>query len=414
MRRIAAIVGALGKNWLRSREAVFFSLIFPVVLLLIFSAVFAGGGSAEFTVYVQNNDLEDGEPTALSAEFVASLEESDTLDVRHIDADRDLEDWVESEEAGDSPRVLVVHEGFADDVRAGTRRAQFDVTTATIGALGPALNDSTRRSLAAALEEVSTSGSSGTAPATLTLLTAPDDSASGAIRGIVDSHVAAFNEQAVGVEQSPTEVTTGDIGDEDLGAVDYFLPALIGAVLLINGVITLTGTVARYGDEGTLKRLVATPLRRREWLIAHLVLQALLAVVITALMVGVAHLVFGVTVVPGVLSMALILLGAVGFSAIGLTLGGIVSDQDAATSLGNAIAFPVLFLSGVFWEIDLMPEYLQAVAEVLPLYHFHRGLRQLMVVGSTDGVLLAFASMGLLTVVFLGAAIRVTRWQDFQ
>lgn len=80
-------------------------------------------------------------------------------------------------------------------------------------------------------------------------------------------------------------------------------------------------------------------------------------------MVGVARLASGVTVVPGLLSMALILLGTIAFSAIGLTLGGVVNDQDGATSLGNAIAFPILFLSGVFWEIELMPAYLQTVAE---------------------------------------------------
>ncbi|AGN02928.1 ABC transporter [Salinarchaeum sp. Harcht-Bsk1] len=413
MRRVGAIVVALGKNWLRSREAVFFSLVFPIVLLLIFSSVFAGGGSAEFTVYLQNNDVEDGTATNLSAAFVESLEESDALRVRTIDADRDLDEWSESSDADGPSRVLVIHDGFAERVRASAGRAQADVTMATLERLGPGLPDGTQQSVTEALRNGSTAGA-GTPPANLTLLTAPDDNTAAAIRGIVGSYVAAFNERAVGVEQSPTTIRSGEIGDESLGAVDYFLPALIAAVMLINGVITLTGSVARYNTDGTLKRLASTPLRRWEWIVGHLLLQALLAIVITALMVGVAHLVFDVTVIPGVASMALILLAAMAFSAIGLTLGGLVSDQDAATSLGNAIAFPVLFLSGVFWDVELMPEYLQQVAELLPLYHLHRALRQLMVVGATEGVPLAVGSLGLLTVVFLGAAIRITRWRDFR
>jgi ABC-2 type transport system permease protein len=309
--------------------------------------------------------------------------------------------------------VIVIEEGFADRVRAGSRRAQIGVTTATLDSLGPTIDDSTRQSVDRALQNGSSDDGGTSPPANLTLLTAPDDGSAPAVRGILQSHVGAFNDRAIGVEQSPATVSTGTIGDESLGAVDYFLPALIAAVVLINGVITLTGTVARYNAEGTLKRFVATPLRRWEWLGAHLLLQASLAVVITGLMVGVARLAFGVTVVPGLLSMALILVGTVAFSALGLTLGGIVSDQDAATSLGNAIAFPVLFLAGVFWNVELMPEYLQTVARLLPLYHFHRALRQLMVVGSTEGVLLGFASLGALAVVFLGTAIRVTRWREF-
>jgi ABC-2 type transport system permease protein len=413
MKRVGAMFVALARNWFRSREAVFFSLVFPIVLLLVFSSVFAGGGSAEFTVYVQNNDVESGEATPLSAEFVASLEDSEALTVEHVDANRDVDEWAASRDARGATRVIVIPDGFEDRVRASSQSARIGVTSATIDGLGSALDDSTREAVLRALRESRDGTGASSPPANLTFLTAPDDTSAAAVRGIVDSHVAAFNERAVGFEQSPATVTTGEVGDESLGAVDYYLPALIAAVVLINGVITLTGTVARYGNAGTLKRFASTPLRRWEWLAAHLLLQAVLAVVITGLMVGVAHLVFGVTVVPGVLSMALILLGTIAFSAVGLTLGGFVKDQDAATSLGNAIAFPVLFLSGVFWEVELMPEYLQTVAELLPLYHFHQGLRQLMVLGSTEGTVLGFAGLGVLAIVFLGTAIRVTRWRDF-
>lgn len=54
MNRIWTLVVALSKDWLRNRETVFFAFLFPVILLLIFSAVF-GGGVSEFTIHVQNN-----------------------------------------------------------------------------------------------------------------------------------------------------------------------------------------------------------------------------------------------------------------------------------------------------------------------------------------------------------------------
>jgi ABC-2 type transport system permease protein len=77
-----------------------------------------------------------------------------------------------------------------------------------------------------------------------------------------------------------------------------------------------------------------------------------------------------------------------------------------------AVALPTMFVSGVFWELDLMPESLQPAATLLPVYHFHRGLRRLMVLDTTDGVAVPFAILGVGAALALVAAIRLTTWQD--
>jgi len=412
VRRVFAVLGGVSRHWLRSREAVFFSLVFPVVLLLIFSSVFAGGGAAEFTVYVQNNDVDDGQPTELSATLVESLEASDVIDVRRIEAGRDVEEWAAAADTEGSTRILVIHDGFADRASAMGQRARTNVTRRTVAGLGPALNDSSRAAIDAALT-AQQGGSGGSQPARLTFLTAPDDSSAAAVRGILQQYVASFNDRVTGVTDSPATVESGSVGDERLRAVDYFLPALVAAVIMINTVITLPTMVSRFGDDGTLKRLAATPLRRWEWLAAHLIVQLALSLVVTALMLLVGRLVFDVTVLPGPIAILLLLVGTLGFASLGLTIGGILSDPDAASTVGNVIAFPVLFLSGTFWQLELMPQFLQTVGTALPLYHLHHGLRQLMVVGTTEGVPLAFAMLGGLAVVFLATAIRTTRWRDF-
>jgi ABC-2 type transport system permease protein len=234
------------------------------------------------------------------------------------------------------------------------------------------------------------------------------------VRGILESHVARFNERSVGVDQPPASITTGTVSVRRLDAVDYFLPAFIATIVVTNGVISVTSAVASLKAEGTLKRLVATPLRKWEWIVANVIQQSVLALLLVAVMVLVARFAFGVTALPGPVSIALVLVGAVAFSALGITLGSFVRDPDAATSLGNAIAFPLMFLSGVFWEIELMPEYLQTVAKLMPLYHFHQGLRRAMILGTTDGVAIPFAVLGVGAVVFVGLAVRVSEWRDFK
>lgn len=412
MRRIGTLVVVLFKNWFRSREAVFFSLAFPVILLVIFSLVFAGG-SAHFTIFVQNEDVgADGQPTNLSATFVESLEDNDVFTVKRIDPERNLSRWARENRSSGTKRVVVIPDGFAEQVRNGSVEARKDVILDTINRVDADVNDSTRDSIQQGLGGQGSNGTNSSVPAEITFLTPSDDETGSAVRGILESHVATFNERALGVDRPPAAITTDTMNSRNLGAVDYYLPAFIATIVLINGVISVTSEVASFKSDGTLKRLVATPLRKRDWILANVIQQSALALVLAGVMVLVAHLAFGVTVVPGPLSIALILLGAVAFSALGITLGSFIDDADAATSLGNAIAFPMMFLSGVFWEISLMPEYLQTVAELMPLYHFHRGLRRLMILGTTDGVGLPFAILGVGAATFLVLAVRVSEWQD--
>lgn len=412
MSRIATLVVVLFKNWVRSREAVFFSLAFPIILLVIFSLVFAGG-SAHFTLYVQNEDVgPDGQATNLSATFVESLEENDVFTVKRIDPDRNLSRWARENQSSGTKRVVVLPDGFAEQVREGSVNARKAVILDTINRVDADVNDSTKDSIQQGLGGQESNATNSTVPAEITFLTPSDDETGSAVRGIIESHVATFNEEAIGVEQPPTTITTGTTNSRNLGAVDYYLPAFIATIVLINGVISVTSEVAGFKSDGTLKRLVATPLRKRDWIIANMIQQSVLAVVLAGVMVLVAHLAFGVTVIPGPLSIALILLGAIAFSGLGITLGSFINDADAATSLGNAIAFPMMFLSGVFWEISLMPEYLQTVAKLMPLYHFHRGLRRLMILDTTDGTLLPFVILGIGSIVFLAMAIHVSQWRD--
>jgi len=411
MTRIWPLLVALSKNWLRNREAVFFAFLFPVILLLIFSAVF-GAGASEFTLYVQNNDHgADGDPTNLSTSFVDALEDVEALQVRSIESGRNITDWSRQRGSAGAARVVIIPDGFADQVRAGSRQARRSVILDTISRAGDQINQTNRASIRQGAN-ATVNGTNATGPAKIRFLSASDDQAAPAIRGVLSSVVAQFNSIAIGVETPPTTIESEDLGHRNVEGVDYYLPALIAAVVMINGLITLPALLAEFRGDGTLKRLTATPLRKRDWILANVLQQSGLALLITGVMVVVAHLAFEVTVIPGPLAIGLILLGAITFTGFGMTLGSLVDGSDAATSLGMAIALPMMFVSGVFWELDLMPEYLQTVATLTPVYHFHRGLRQLMVLDTTHGVGLPFAILGIGALLALVVSVRVTQWRD--
>jgi len=411
MTKIWPLLVALSKDWIRNREAVFFAFLFPVILLLIFSAVF-GGASAEFTLFVQNNDIgADGNPTNLSASFIDALEEVEALETRMIEPGRNISEWDRQRGSSSAARVVVIPNGFAEEVRAGSRRARQSVILDTMTRADGQINQSDRVRIQQGLNATA-DGTNAKGPAELVFLSASDDQAAPAVRGILSSVVAEFNSQAIGVETPPTVIVSDDLGSRNVEGVDYYLPALIAAVVMINGLITLPALVAEFSGSGTLKRLIATPLRKRDWILANVLQQIVLALLITGVMVVVAHLVFDVTVIPGPLAVGLIVLGAITFTGFGMALGSLVTGSDAATSLGMAIALPMMFVSGVFWELDLMPEYLQTIATFTPIFHFHHGLRQLMVLDTTQGVVVPFAVLGIGAVLALVVAVRITQWQD--
>jgi len=81
MNRAITISNYVLRNWIRSKTGVFFSLLFPVLLLVVFGAIFGGGGgSSSIGLYVQNFDVQaDGKATPLSSAFISAVNASKVI-----------------------------------------------------------------------------------------------------------------------------------------------------------------------------------------------------------------------------------------------------------------------------------------------------------------------------------------------
>lgn len=195
-------------------------------------------------------------------------------------------------------------------------------------------------------------------------------------------------------------------------SASYFLPGLTAAFMMTNGVIGLTDFGSELKRDGVLRRLSATPLTKVEWLLGNFLSQTVLALALGAIMLTLGVILFNVSVLINAYSVALLFLGVLLFSGVGMSLAGLVKDPEAAAGLGNIIAFPMMLLSGTFWPISSMPSSLQTVAQALPLTYLATGLRNSMVSADfsaafTDLVVVAVFAMVL---ILLGA--RFTPWKE--
>jgi len=361
MRAIIPIFLTLIKNWARSRSSVFFSILFPVILILIFGSIF-GQEEVSYTLYVQNLDIVEGKATQLSEEFIKALNDTKVLKIKKLDSGVNAEEFIE-ENPFENRRVLVIPKGFQESIIKGE-----DV-------------------------EIKLLGKKGDQYLSLIEIT---------VKNVMNSFII----------RSPQKIniTLGYIGEEEIKKIDYYVPGILSAFIMTNGIIGVSITISEFRRSGILKRFIATPISKYEWILGNLLHQVILAFILTAIMLCLAWLVFDFHRVPNIYSILLIILGAVTFCSLGIFLGGIIKDTEAVTGIANAIAFPMMFLSGAFWPVEMMPEYLQSLAKLLPLYYLHNGLRIAMIYEKLD--MLSFSVLTTLALVFIILAIKTTKWRS--
>ncbi len=105
-------------------------------------------------------------------------------------------------------------------------------------------------------------------------------------------------------------------------------------------------------------------------------------------------------------------LGAVSFLALGYVLASFTKTEEAANGITQVVQFPMMFLSGVFFPIEAMPQFLQSIARLIPLTYLADALRQVMVGGTAFAPLWVCAAvlLGWLVVCF-AIASRKFQWQ---
>ena len=163
-------------------------------------------------------------------------------------------------------------------------------------------------------------------------------------------------------------------GDDELRDVkgsDYLMIGTLGYGVVATAFAGLTIVLVIRREDGILKRLRSTPLPAPVYLTALLTTTMIAFLVQAVVIVVVGMSAFGASFPSHIFSLVLsLILGAAAFAALGVGLTGLIRRAEGASAVVNAIYFPMLFLSGSFFERDTFPEFLQVVSDVLPLTYF--------------------------------------------
>ncbi len=359
------------KSFFRSRATLFWTLAFPVMLILIFGAIFSGIGEVEFDLYVQNLDEDD--EFGITEGFLQGLESTGYINIKNVPKDEDIKSYMDE---NDIKRVLVIPEDFSEAIIMSQQNPNSTETSNLMFYFDQSEQTTNQQ-----------------------------------IRDIISYFVINTNMNVSGGREiiGLQDVTT--ISGE-FSYIDFFIPGMIGFTIMQTCIYGSLERNTKYRKDGILRKLLTTPITRSEWIISKMLFQLFLSFLSTVIIIAVGVLIYGLHVHVTALMIVIIIATSFLFTGLGMMIGRFVKDEESAGMAGGAVTFPMMFLAGTFFELDMMPEFLQLVARVLPLYYVNEGLRDSMIKLETADATINTIFVLIFAAIFFIIGLALTKWKE--
>jgi ABC-2 type transport system permease protein len=218
--------------------------------------------------------------------------------------------------------------------------------------------------------------------------------------------------QGAAGRKDPVRVREEMVKEAGSRYIDFLIPGLLGMNIMGTGMWSVGFNVVTARSRKILKRLVATPMRKSEYLAAQFLSRIGFLIVEVGVLLLFARLVFGVQVLGSYLLVALVCLaGAMAFSGLGLLVASRAKTIEAVSGMMNLVMMPMWLCSGVFFSYERFPDAVKPVIRALPLTALNDALRGVM----SEGLSLSAISSQLIimfawAIVTFFAGLKIFRW----
>lgn len=362
-RSIRSLTIASIKMYFRNKTAIFFTLFIPIFLIAIFGVLSKNGGgniSLSVTDYANNQ---------LSHQFIQQVKKVEAF------------------------KVEQVSESQASD-KLGRGKTDLQVIISNdFGRLNPVTHQ---------LE-----------PSTIKTFYNEGKPQNGQTAGLILNQIlSGFNQQVTHTKPILSLQNTG-VKTNNQGIIDFLLPGVIAFSVMQLGIFSVSFAFVSYKKTGALRRLQVTPTHPFNFIIGQSVARLIIGVAQVVILLYAGILAFHVHMLGNVGSFILIeTLGVLIFLMFGFGIAGWARDEDQAAPVSQLITFPMIFLSGVFFPITGLPDWLQKIVQYLPLTYLVDGGRRIANEGATlwavRGDLLGLIVWGAIALII---TVRVFKWE---
>lgn len=198
--------------------------------------------------------------------------------------------------------------------------------------------------------------------------------------------------------------------------IDFILPGQLGFSLLMAGVFGSAFLLYNLRQSMVLKRFFATPIKRPYLILGEMLSRLFFQVIGFVIMVALGYIVFHFTLVHGLLTFLEMLLlsvfGLIIFMGMGFIVSGVIENESSIAPVANTLTLPQILLCGLFFPVENYPAWLQSFCHFLPLTFFVDGLRKIAFEGThlwQMPIQLTGLTCWALIISFL--TVRVFRWE---
>jgi ABC-2 type transport system permease protein len=340
------------RGFVRDRAALFFTILFPVLFLLLFG----------------------------------SLYKSST-----------------------TPRISVVEVGrvrILDQARAASRQLDKVLTVTHTTSLPHALNEVRQANVDAAVQQQG--------GRLIVHYSIADPTTAAGINSLFSGIVQAAN-QAASHRPPVYQLASQQVEDKSLKPIQYLTPELLGWAIASGGAFAAALTLVGWRKNKLLRRLRLAPVSTASIVTARIAVSVAVAIVETFVFIAIATTpYFGLKLTAyWWMAIPVVICGTLAFLSIGLLVGALAKSQEAATAIVNLVVLPMAFLGGAFIPLAFAPQWIVKVSYFMPLRYLVVGMQNVMARG--DGPASALPAMGLLlgfAAVLTLIAVRVFRWDE--
>jgi ABC-2 type transport system permease protein len=320
------------KTMFREKQVWFWQIFFPIILMSIFMMIFGGSGNSEFHVKVAAVGETQNRTAAMMHEMLRQIPVFEWQSESPVSVEQ-ADEWIKNKEiegaivlpTGDTPGSirLIVH-----------KEAEGNATTQ-------------------------------------------------ALRGILEQVVSQANLAAAGVQPAfAFEFHSVSAGSEELSYEDFLMTGMLGLALGQGGLFGMVDMV-ELRRKGLLKRLRMTPMRMGLMGLSGMLIRFVLGIFQMVCLVLIGVFVFGANVhIDFATLLVAFLIGSLAFNAMGYLISSFSKTVEAYMGIANLTNFLMMFISGIFFPVNSMPEWLQSVSKFLPLKYFVDVLRDGLVYAS--------------------------------
>ena len=334
------------KLTLREKQAWFWGIFFPVILMVIFMVIFSGDSSDDFKTKVA---IVNENPNKTSEMMFTQLQQIPVIEIESDQpvSEEKAKEWVKEQEID----VAIVLPDSEDATSIGlivNKENEQNVTTQVVS-------------------------------------------------GILDKFVQQANLAAA--QATPTyelQFESISAGNASLNYTDFLLTGMIALSIAQGGLFGMVDLV-EMRRKGLIKRLRMTPANMGIFGLSDMIMRLLFSIIQIILLSLIGVFIFGANLYMNFPSLILVfLIGSLSFTALGYFISSFSNTTEAYMGVANIVSFLMMFLSGVFFPIETMPEWLQPVSNILPLTYFADGLRESMVYETSilsSSILFGFGNM---------------------